>query len=327
MFRARKRRIVFLFGLAIAAYILVTVLFQIDSTAMENETLSVELPIYISRARKHCEIDSTAVFPAKKNENLILEPPYHINRTGRHCEVLFEWGEMCPKLYTELGGRCDFIDGTLQCPDIRNCSKFLNRQSQLVITRMLRIFDLLAQKHGIKYWIAYGTLLGAARHHGFIPWDYDIDIEIPMEDYIKFFQNVSKELPGDIFFQNSISDPPLNPEDPTDFDKHEIVGFYERTWNPRLRDRNSCYKYCMVYDCEWHDGLMIDIFVLTNVSSSIYPLKRMNFEGFSFPVQNDWKTFLISYFGEDCFEFPMDGNQEPQENPDVHNGCEKLTQN
>lgn len=83
----------------------------------------------------------------------------------------------------------------------------------------------------------------------------------------------------------------------------------------------------MVYDCEWHDGLMIDIFVLTNVSSSIYPLKRMNFEGFSFPVQNDWKTFLISYFGEDCFEFPMDGNQEPQENPDVHNGCEKLTQN
>lgn len=301
MFHTRKRKIFFLFGLAIATYILVTVVFPIDSTA---------------------------VFPAWEiDKTLSVEPPYHINRTGKHCEVSFEWGQMCPRLYTELGGRCDLINGTLQCPDIRNHSKFRNRQSQLAITRMLRIFDLLAQKHGIKYWIAYGTLLGAARHHGFIPWDYDIDIEIPMEDYIKFFQNVSKELPADIFFQNSVSDPPLNPDDPSGFDKHEIVGIYERTWNPRLRDRNSCYKYCMVHGCKWHDGLMIDIFILTDVGRSIYPLKRMNFEGFLFPVQNDWKAFLLSYFGKDCFEFPMDGSQQPHENPDVHNGCEKLTQN
>lgn len=183
MFYTRKRKTLFLFGLAIATYILVTVVFQIDSTT---------------------------VLPAKENKTLSMEPPchqYRINRTGKHCGVSFKWGEMCPMLYTELGGRCDLINGTLQCPDIRNCSKFRNRQSQLVITRMLRIFYLLAQKHGIKYWIAYGTLLGAARHHGFIPWDYDIDIEIPMEDYIKFFQNVSKELPADIFFQNSVSDP------------------------------------------------------------------------------------------------------------------------
>lgn len=82
----------------------------------------------------------------------------------------------------------------------------------------------------------------------------------------------------------------------------------------------------MAHGCKWHDGLMIDIFVLTNVTSSIYPLKRMNFEGFSFPIQNDWKAFLISYFGEDCFEFPTDGNQQPHENPDVFNGCEKLKQ-
>lgn len=122
MFQTGKRKILFLFGLAIVAYILVTVLFQIDSTA---------------------------VFASKKQESFIVEPPYHINRTGKHCEVSFEWGEMCPKLYTELGGRCDLVDDKFQCPDIRNYSKFLNRRSQLVITRMLRIFDLLAQKHGM----------------------------------------------------------------------------------------------------------------------------------------------------------------------------------
>ena len=58
---------------------------------------------------------------------------------------------MCPKLYTELGGKCDLVDDTFQCPDIRNFSKIRPRQAQLVLTRMLRIFDILAQKYGIKY--------------------------------------------------------------------------------------------------------------------------------------------------------------------------------
>lgn len=94
------------------------------------------------------------------------------------------------------------IDGQLQCPDIRNYSKVLYRQGQLVLTRMMRIFDLLAQKYDIFYWITRGTLLGAARHQGFIPWDVDSDIEMPLDDYVKFFQVAAKDLPPDIFFQN-----------------------------------------------------------------------------------------------------------------------------
>ena len=291
----------------IAAYFLVTVVLKIDSSA-------------IFASKKYLERR------AKLHSPLTVGPAYYTNRSGKHCEISYEWGEMCPKLYTELGGRCDLIGDTFQCPDIRYYSRFRTRQSQLVIIRMLRIFDLLAQKHGISYWITLGTLLGAARHHGFIPWDGDIDIEIPLEDYVKFFQVVSKELPDDIFFQNSISDPPLNPDDRSSFHVHEIVGIYERTWNPRLRDRNSCYKFCFEYGCKWHDGLMMDIFVLPSVDSSVYPLKRMKFEGFTFPVQNNWREFLISYFGDDCFEFQMDPDQQPEESPDVFNGCEKLTE-
>ena len=268
-------------------------------------------------------LDSTSLFLAiKGSETMEADFPYYANRTGKHCyEKTYDWGEMCPKLYTELGGKCDLINGTLQCPDIRNSSKVRNRQGQLVMTRMLRIFDLLAQKHNIHYWIARGTLLGAARHHGFVPWDVDGDIEIPLEDYVNFFQVAAKELPPDIFFQNSISDPAF-PKNPSGYYRHEIVGVYQRTWNPRLRDRNSCYKYCIAHGCNWHDGLMIDIFVLPHVSRSMYPLKRLPFEGFTLSAQNNWREELVSQYGKNWFEFPKD--ERPEERPDVINGCEKL---
>lgn len=53
---------------------------------------------------------------------------------------------------------------------------------------ILTYIDKLCKQHDIKYFINYGSLIGAIRHKGFIPWDDDIDISMPREDYDRFVQ-------------------------------------------------------------------------------------------------------------------------------------------
>lgn len=53
---------------------------------------------------------------------------------------------------------------------------------------ILKSFDEYCQLHGLRYYLAYGTLIGAIRHKGFIPWDDDIDVVMPRKDYEKLLE-------------------------------------------------------------------------------------------------------------------------------------------
>ena len=68
--------------------------------------------------------------------------------------------------------------------------------------KLLSLFDLFCEQNGLKYFLAYGTLLGAIRHNGFIPWDDDVDIIMPREDYDLLLSCLYKKLPKEVYLQS-----------------------------------------------------------------------------------------------------------------------------
>lgn len=69
------------------------------------------------------------------------------------------------------------------------------RKIQLMVLHIMLEFEKVCKKHGLRYYLAGGTLLGGIRHKGFIPWDDDMDITMPRPDYDKFLKIAKKELP------------------------------------------------------------------------------------------------------------------------------------
>lgn len=126
------------------------------------------------------------------------------------------------------------------------------RKAQLIMLDMLIEFDAICKKHKLQYWLDSGTLLGAVRHRGFIPWDDDIDLSMPIEDYNEFLQIAKNELSNKIFLQSSQTDKNFK------FDyiklrsnKATIVELHEK-------DKQTHY----------HQGVFVDIFPMLTIENT-----------------------------------------------------------
>lgn len=71
---------------------------------------------------------------------------------------------------------------------------------------LLDQFSQVCERHGLRYFIGAGTLLGAVRHKGFIPWDDDVDVILPREDYDRLWQIAEQEFKPPYFFQTTLSE-------------------------------------------------------------------------------------------------------------------------
>lgn len=116
------------------------------------------------------------------------------------------------------------------------------RKLQLKMLSILETVTSIADKHDIPYWLSGGTLLGAARHGGFIPWDDDIDIELMYPDYLKLLKILRAELPSNLYLQ-------------TPKDKGYRLLF------TKVRDKNSTVEEeDDILDRYTEKGIYIDIF-------------------------------------------------------------------
>lgn len=107
--------------------------------------------------------------------------------------------------------------------------------------------DRICKKHDLPYFMVGGTLIGAVRHNGFIPWDDDIDVGMLWEDYQKLRQACDQDLDPAYMLHDWYSDP----NSPHPFFK--------------LKIRGTHYREELSGNSKMDDGIFIDIFPFDNV--------------------------------------------------------------
>ena len=163
--------------------------------------------------------------------------------------------------------------------------------------RMLHVFqaiDDICQRHGIPYWLSGGSMLGAVRHQGFIPWDDDLDIEMLRPDFERLMDLLPNELPKDMVLQWHTTDPNY---------------FFQYA---KVRDRNSQLFERNGYDRLWKEhGIYVDIFPLERMPLWVHKISLLTFghtykmiRTASNPERAMWRVRLLAGFNRHAV-FPL----------------------
>ena len=161
------------------------------------------------------------------------------------------------------------------------------RRAQLKQLSILEEIDRICRKHNIGYWLDGGSLLGAVRHGGFIPWDDDIDIAMTLDDARRFAEIAPGELRAGLRLQTPETEPTREP----------IM---------KVRDLNSFYvEGNEDFSQPYSKGLFVDIFpfiAYPNVSAKFCKRYGKNmskcYSILHHSHRYSWRaTFELLYFG------------------------------
>ena len=119
-------------------------------------------------------------------------------------------------------------------------------------------FKRVCDKYDIPYFLVGGSLIGAVRHKGFIPWDDDLDIGMLREDFEKFQKIALTELSDKYFLQTM------------DTDEHYSLPF------AKLRKNGSIYIEGKSKKSKSHKGIFIDIFIFDNIPENSLLQKKQD---------------------------------------------------
>lgn len=125
------------------------------------------------------------------------------------------------------------------------------RQYQMAQLKLLEYFDHVCRENNFAYFLVFGTLLGAVRHNGFIPWDADIDVAMYRRDYEGIRQYFKTSTPAELFYEHYSTE------------KNHISPHAEL----RIKGTHVVFtRQSLVGYAPANDGIYIDIFPIDNVA-------------------------------------------------------------